>query len=278
MDYPDKLDRKKASFCHTCGQTKITKLQFPKKSLRQVKRRGEELHHDWKPLLHLPSRQGYKGYHAIADKFSGKSFIMCLCTKGEVPQNLIYHKRVVENHTTLPVRVIQSDDASENKTKAIIIECRRTGTLLQQSQAGDQAQNGFIEATIKQLERIRKCLEKRSGLDKAMPSAWDKSIEYSSFLRNQWVRKVGDIYKSNDETWYGRDMKSYRALILTYGCFLTCLKDRKRLTASQDISYDAVFFGISKQKKAYVVLDIKARKWRTARSVRADEIPIFGHQ
>ena len=57
--------------------------------------------------------------------------------------NLIYHKKIVENHTTLPVQIIQSDDASENKAREIVVECRKTGTLLQQSQGGDQAQNGF---------------------------------------------------------------------------------------------------------------------------------------
>ena len=131
-------------------------------------------------------------------------------------------------------------------------------------------QNGFCEVTIREIGRIQDSIVKRSGME-AFPRAWPYYVRHAINIHNHRPRKRKDgSFRSNAEVWYGRTMETFEKLFLPFGCYVIPMhpKDQKRRYGSK--TYEGIYFGIAEGYKGVVILDIKAGKFRIARSLKAD--------
>ena len=66
-------------------------------------------------------------------------------------------------------------------------------------------------------------------------------------------------------------MRSIRKMVFTFGCLVQCLHNYDGRSKKQDRTFFGIYFGLDRNKKAAVVLNINTQKFTTSRSFRVSE-------
>ena len=177
----EEFKRAKQSACDTCELAKFRRPSFPDQGTRATTPL-EIIHTDvWGPAS-TDAYNGSKYYVSYIDDYSGYSIVKPLHAKSDVCQTTMDVILLLENQTSLKVKVLRSDRGGEYYSKTLKAYMTSKGIIHQTTAPYTPQQNGVAERFNRTImERVRAMLTS-SGLPTNM---WSELLQAANYLRNR---------------------------------------------------------------------------------------------
>jgi hypothetical protein len=246
--------------CKVCARMKLARTKFSKKSLREVKEVGDELHSDLCGPINPPSLGGNRYICNSIDRYSDYKFISLQKTKSETIENIVNLRAYIKNQTGRDVKRFVHDGGGEYTSNLFKEFLRKKGIEDECTPRNTPQYNPIVERFNRtEIESVRCMLAgKRVPLE-----LWGEAAVYTVYLNNRLPKKGESI--SRYEKFFNK--KPYSRMIHTFGTPVMYKNNiyTKKLDAR---ARDGIFVGVNEVDTTYRIYDLTTKKIVSTRDVK----------
>ena len=251
--------------CEICMRGKQNRESIPKRSLWKSTRGLQLVHSDICGPITPTSESGKRYIINFIDDYSRKCWSYFLTEKSEAFTTFKEFKAGVERELGQALVCLRTDRGGEFNSKEFEEYCKANGIKRQLTAAYTPQQNGTAERKNRSVMNMTRCML----LERSVPrSFWPEAAQYAVHILNRSPSAA--VNEVTPEEKWSNNKPSVDHLRI-FGCIAYAMVPYERRIKLDEKSTKCVFFGLSKESKAYRLYDPKTKKILISRDVRFDE-------
>ena len=167
--------------CDACQKAKQRRTSFKNKTESSIDEPLHLLHLDLFGPINVLSISKKRYALVIVDEYTRFTWVYFLFRKDETPEIIFEHVKLMENKSSLKVKILRSDNGTEFKNAQMIDFCKLKGITQQFSAPGTPQQNGVVERENRTLIEAGRTMLEEANLPTYF---WEEAVSTACFTQN----------------------------------------------------------------------------------------------